>query len=266
MCRQKYLCCRQKTTVTLDSWANKITEIVSSLLQTTQKPSISHQPELPILTGWFAGLLCIFLGTPGWLCWPQLPSRDGGWSEFNLGICTGPPSFFSFESFWKIMVKPSPAFGSFTSQAPNLGNAPPLAGCQHIQLSTHQYSFTSMIWKKCLATNMWTIARVAGMILARYFYKVLTSSSLPPCGRRRVLGVPAPNTEPSSPPEGCRPLRSQAGEAAPRPASRILLAWWCAGERSGLGPEPSPSLSAWVRLCGGSAPSRPTIRASPKSN
>lgn len=48
----------------------------------------------------------------------------------------------------------------------------------------------------------------------------LTGSSGRAPGRGRVLGVPGVSTEPSSPPEGCRPLRSQAGEAAPRPVSR----------------------------------------------
>jgi hypothetical protein len=28
-------------------------------------------------------------------------------------------------------VNPSPAVGSFASQAPNLGNVPPLTGCAH---------------------------------------------------------------------------------------------------------------------------------------
>jgi hypothetical protein len=49
----------------------------------------------------------------------------------------GPPSF-STDGFWNIIVNPSPAVGSFASQAPDLGNVPPLAGCAHKAHNLHK--------------------------------------------------------------------------------------------------------------------------------
>jgi hypothetical protein len=80
--------------------------------------------ELTLLLLWEGLFDCAL----DWFWWgsSKLP---GSSSLLICGMRTGPPSFFSFDAFVNIIVNPSPALGSFASQAPNLGNAPPLAGC-----------------------------------------------------------------------------------------------------------------------------------------